>query len=208
MIYVFENIDLITDEFVEGFLPNLPLDRQNKALNYKHKIGRNLCVMGYWLLCFGLRREYNIFTYPQLSYNKNGKPYLPEHPDIHFNISHCKNGVACVVSKNEVGIDIQDIRDYKPAVAKRVCSDDEMEILAQSPHPEKDFCKFWTIKEAFIKLSGTSADVLENKTSSEFINKQFDGRILTHWGEGYFLCSLGDEQSLVFISEIDQSIED
>ena len=47
---------------------------------------------------------------PEFSYGEHGKPFLKNYPDWHFNISHCKNAVCCVLSRENVGIDIEEIK--------------------------------------------------------------------------------------------------
>ncbi|MCL1885002.1 MAG: 4'-phosphopantetheinyl transferase superfamily protein [Defluviitaleaceae bacterium] len=188
MIYVFEQLDSVTDKFASEFLANMPIERQSKALKYRRKLDRNLCIMGYWLLCRGLQKEYDICEYPRFIYNEYGKPSLADYPNIHFNISHCNRAVTCVISKKEVGLDIQNIRPYKPEVAKRVCTDDEMKLLDSCPHPEMLFCRMWTIKESYLKLLGSGIQSLENKICTMSFS---DKNMFTYWGEGYHLCCMG-----------------
>jgi len=201
VIYIFDRVDLIPDVFISDFLPNMPIDRQKKALKYKRAIDRNLCVVGYWLLCFGLRKEYNIEEYPRLSYNEHGKPHLTDFPDIFFNISHCSMGVTCAISESEVGVDIQDVQVYNSDVAKRVCTNEEIGQLAKCPQPEHYFCKLWTIKESFIKQFGASVECIENKFSAEWAITQSPGYVFTYWGEGYHLCCFGGENEMVFVGK-------
>ena len=41
---------------------------------------------------------------------KHGKPFLLEHPQIQFNISHCKNAVLCGIGSKPLGVDVETIR--------------------------------------------------------------------------------------------------
>lgn len=202
MIYIFNRMDLVTDTFINDFLPNMPIERQDRTLRYRRKIDRDLCVIGYWLLCYGLRKEYGITDYPRLLYGDYGKPHLTDYPDIHFNISHCNIGVACAISQNEVGVDIQDVQHYNANVAKRICTDEEMAQLTQCQHPEALFCRLWTIKESFLKQFGASIECLENKASAEWLMSQAPGYVFTHWGEGYNLCCFGGERDISFVEKL------
>lgn len=202
MIYLFEQPNLITDKFVEEFLPNMPAERQNKALKYSNAIDRNMCVAGYWLLCHGLRNEYGISEYPQFSYNDYGKPSLTDFPHIHFNISHCKTGIACAISQNEVGIDIQDVQPYNPLVAERVCTAEEMEMLNNHSYPEHTFCKWWAIKESHLKFFGASLECIENKVSADWILTQSNDYVFMHRGENFYLCCFGEEKELITIENL------
>lgn len=40
------------------------------------------------------------------TYTGHGKPYLLNYPDVHFNISHSGEYVACAVADSPVGVDI------------------------------------------------------------------------------------------------------
>jgi 4'-phosphopantetheinyl transferase len=93
---------------------------------------------------------------PRFTYGENGKPYLTGKREIFFNISHCKTGVVCAISDKEVGVDMQDIQPFDRELAKRVCTAGERMQLEQSDTPDRLFCKWWTIKEAYIKRYGGS----------------------------------------------------
>ena len=199
MIYVIENINQISEDFISAFLPKMPVDRQEKALRYRRQIDRNLCVMGYWLLCYGLQTEHGIWEHPRFSYGKYGKPYLSDYAHIHFNISHCNIGVACVVSQHETGIDMQHIRPYNFEVAKHVCTDDEMTDLAACQTPQRLFCKLWSVKESYAKLLGTGLGHGKSTKAADWIITQLHGDVVMRWGNGYHLCCLGKERDLVVV---------
>ena len=41
--------------------------------------------------------------------NQYGKPYLSEHPDFYFNISHSGEYVLCAIDNNPIGVDIEEV---------------------------------------------------------------------------------------------------
>ena len=110
--------------------------------------------MAYLLLCEGLRQEYGITERPVFDYGEHGKPIIVGHPDIHFNVSHCREGVICVVSDRPVGVDIESIREYKESLVRYTMNDCEVQQIEQAEHPEVEFIRLWTMKEAVLKLSG------------------------------------------------------
>lgn len=101
---------------------------------------------------------YKVFQIPfadqHLSYGEYEKPYLTNIHDVHFNISHSGQYVACAVADQPVGIDIQEIISYRPELAVRVCSEKEISLVASSYDPSYTFTKIWTQKEAYIKMTG------------------------------------------------------
>ena len=136
-------------------LEEISPQRREQALKFKHEQGQRLCVLAYQLLKQGLREEYGITENPLFEYNEHGKPSIVGHPDIFFNLSHCKEAAACVVSDRPVGIDVESIREYKESLARYTMSDTELEQILSAEHPDVAFIRLWTMKEATLKLIGT-----------------------------------------------------
>ena len=169
-IYFINGIDSFDDEFVEKCLSFFPQWRKDKALSYKFLKGRLQCVLAYLLLIHALREEGVLTDMPEFCYGEHNKPYLKNYPDWHFNFSHCKNAVCCVLSRKEVGVDIEEIREYKESLASYVCNEDEMMLLHNSDNQADDFYKLWTRKEAAFKMLGSGItkdikNVLNNNVS-------------------------------------------
>ena len=131
----------------------LPEERRSKALRYRREIDRKISVVSYLLLIYALHKEFKLSS-PTLAYTEKGKPYLPDHPDIHFNISHCPQGCVCAVSDKPVGVDIQDIRPFSQDIANRCCSTEELLLLTQSADPAAGFTQMWAMKESYLKMTG------------------------------------------------------
>ena len=73
---------------------------------------------------------------------EHGKPYLPDFPEVHFNLSHSGNRVMCIVSDHEVGCDVEKI-DPKPAsMIIRCLAQEEQETAKRSP---EHFFRIWTL---------------------------------------------------------------
>ena len=85
---------------------------------------------------------------------KHGKPFLLEHPQIQFNISHCKNAVLCGIGSKPLGVDVETIRPMRERVLHRVLTASEQQEILQSESPELCFLRFWTLKESFVKALG------------------------------------------------------
>ncbi len=151
MLYL--NDDIAHFDF-EAALPLLSEQRREQALKFKHEQGRKTCAAAYLLLCEGLRKEYGITEKPIFEYGEHGKPSIIGHPDIHFNLSHCREAAICVIADRPVGVDIESIREYKDTLARYTMNDEELAHITLSPDPAKEFICFWTMKEAVLKLSG------------------------------------------------------
>ena len=150
-LYICYDIDSLP---LEQALQRVSPQRRTQVLAYKPEGSRRRCAGAYLLLCHALRTGWGIHTLPQLAYEEGGKPYLPQFPHIHFNVSHCRGAVACVVDSRPVGVDVEDVRRYRRDLAEYVCSDEEMSRILASEDPAKAFIRLWTMKEATLKLTG------------------------------------------------------
>ncbi len=167
MIYL--NDDIANFDF-EAALPLLSEQRREQALKFKYALGRQTCAAVYLLLREGLQKEYGITEPPVFEYAEHGKPSIVGHPEIHFNMSHCRVGALCVLSDRPVGVDIESIREYKDSLVRYTMNDAEVRQIEQAEQPALEFIKLWTRKEAVLKLAGTGIiddmkHVLEKTTS-------------------------------------------
>ncbi len=154
MLYIYENTDKETIDIFNKSLPYLSSQRREKAMCCKSLSDKiNSCV-AFLLLRYALFTEYSITEPPVFDYIENEKPVLKDYPEIHFNISHCKNSAVCIVSEHNTAVDISDFRSVKPSVIRRVCSAEEQELLNSSNDIARDFIRLWTRKECLAKLSG------------------------------------------------------
>jgi len=152
-------ITLVSEEIwefdLEVALGEISAQRREQALKFRHEQGQRLCVLAYRLLKQGLREEYGITENPLFEYNEHGKPAIVGHPDIHFNLSHCKEAVACVISDHPVGIDVESLREYKDSLVRYTMNDEEICEIESAESPAAAFIRLWTMKEATMKLVGT-----------------------------------------------------
>ena len=84
-----------TEDAIERAGKSLKNMRISELSRLEHRLGREL------LLC-GLNKQYGLLMSSAeldeaLSATPNGKPYLPDHPEIHFSISH-SDGIVCCAS--------------------------------------------------------------------------------------------------------------
>ena len=152
MIYLSEHI---WDFDLPSALEEISEQRREQALKFKFEQGQRLCVLAYQLLKQGLREEYGITENPVFEYNEHGKPSIVGHPEICFNLSHCKEAAACVIFDHPVGIDVESIREYKDGLAHYAMNDEEVRQIEDSDNPAAAFIRLWTMKEATLKLVGT-----------------------------------------------------
>lgn len=144
----------VTEEEINRLLPLVSDERREEALRYKHLFGQFACLKSYVMLRELL--EQRGLAHPfHFDYNEHGKPFLKGHPEVHFNISHCKNGIAVVVSDEPVGIDIESYRQVSDSLVRYTMNEEERRLIAESDDPVRTFTEYWTKKEAVFKLRGT-----------------------------------------------------
>lgn len=140
-------------EELRDMLPRLPQWRRQKALSYRRDIDRFLCAKSFLMLEDMLREGFGLEKCPEFSFGSCGKPFFRDFPDIHFNISHCRRGIACMADTGPVGVDIEEIH-YHEDLADVVLSPVELSIVLASDERDVKFTELWTLKESFLKLTG------------------------------------------------------
>lgn len=152
---IFDSPQIVTEEELEADLLKLPAWRREQAVSFRFHLGRVLCSKAYLLLMQGLGEQYGIRRNQDFSYTDSGKPGLKEHPEIHFSLSHCKNGILCAIDDRPIGCDIEYLdRKFDENLCRYCCSASEADDIMSSASPSERFAEFWTRKEAFVKYTG------------------------------------------------------
>ena len=151
MIYIDEHI---FDFDLKTALEQISPQRREQALNFKFELGQRTCVLAYLLLKRALKEEFGISENPLFEYGEHGKPFIVGHPEIHFNISHCKKAVACAVSRKPIGIDVETIHREEKSLIEYTMNAEETAQIMSSEQPGVAFTLFWTLKEARLKVTG------------------------------------------------------
>lgn len=153
MIYLNDHIDKLD---ISEALRQVSPQRAAYALRYRRELDQRLSLAVFLLLQQALREEYGLMEVPEFAFGLNGKPYLKEHPEIHFNLSHCPRAALCVVADHPVGCDIEAVPDELDMELCRYCfNDEEVASILASDTPTLTFTTLWTQKEALLKLTGT-----------------------------------------------------
>ena len=83
-------------------------------------------------------------------YGKYNKPYIKNHLGINFNISHTTGCSIVTFSRNNTGVDIENLKrniDYSEIKNNFFMNNEKILTL-------KDFYKYWVSKEAYLKYKG------------------------------------------------------
>ena len=121
-----------------------------------HDVGRELLAELY--------REETGEKLPAISVGEWGKPYF-EGSKWHFSISHTQNYAFCVLAKENVAVDAEELdRPVRMQLVEKVLSESEMEQYLAAEDKNRAFLTFWVLKEAEAKLSGRGLRLYPNHT--------------------------------------------
>lgn len=135
----------------------LSAQRKAKAERYLFEKDRLLCLAAGVLIDRGLQ-EYGLREASvRFACTRCGKPYLPEYPQIHFNVSHAGTMAVAVFSDHEIGCDVEPLLPVDANIA--ACfTPEEQAALRRSHDPDRDFTRMWVCKESFLKALGTGLE--------------------------------------------------
>lgn len=152
------NTEILEDsETFLGFYEKLSEKRRQKIDSYRMKKDKMLSLGAGILIDKGLEnfglREASV----RIAEGTYGKPYFPDYPDIHFNVSHSEKMVIAVFADIEVGCDIEYIDSIDLKLAERFFCKSEYEFIMEHQEQERNeaFYRIWTIKESFMKAVGS-----------------------------------------------------
>ena len=97
----------LTERETEAMLPLLPPERQERLLRIKQSEKRREPLCAYLILRHALWEQYRWRELPPIRLTSLGKPYFPDFPEVHFNLSHTTGAVLVALSGEPVGVDIE-----------------------------------------------------------------------------------------------------
>ena len=152
--WTFDVCELMDGSVFEEAMARLPWDqRRQKARRFVFQKDRCLSLGAGLLAAYVLPRAGA--TDLSLGEGPYGKPYLTHCHDVQFSLSHSGWLVACAVSGEPVGVDVEELHEYDADVAKMVFCEAELAWLHDQPDPGQAFTRLWVRKESLLKLGGT-----------------------------------------------------
>lgn len=165
------NLDL-NEKILAEFWQFLSEDEKARATRYKFEIHRKRFIAAKGILRILLARYLRVSPEEiAFGFGEHGKPFIknPKNTGIFFNSSDSKNMAVYAITQQEIGVDIEFIREEIQVIelAERFFSQDEKTALAQfsGQMQLKAFFSCWARKEAFIKYLGKGLYQALNKFS-------------------------------------------
>lgn len=156
-VYAIRNSDHIRDETFRALFQRLSPDRQEYVSKFRRASDYQRSVLGDALARRMLRDKLGRErTNMEIIRNAYGKPFLKDHDNLHFNVSHSGQWVVCAVGYEPVGIDVEKMENIDMDIAKRYFHKTEFNALLNCPPSERlsRFFDLWTLKESYIKAVG------------------------------------------------------
>lgn len=107
------------------------------------------------LLAQLLREKCGVERLPPAARTAEGKPWFPDLPHLHFNLSHSGGLALCGVDEHPLGVDVERVRPRRAGLARFVCSEREYAWFQQQGGDWGSFYTLWTLKEARVKCTGS-----------------------------------------------------
>ena len=164
--YKFDIRDLTDNEYNKWYSLTSKEAKQ-RIDKFKNENDKKRTVTGEMLARLAISKKCNVKVEDIVFLKKeHGKPFAKD-LDIEFNVSHSEDLVVCAINNTAVGIDIEKIRPINLLVAKRFCTQKELEYLfgytpcledfkfTEDKNLLTRFYELWTAKEAFGKFLGS-----------------------------------------------------
>ena len=159
MQWLFEKITNVTQQEFEEIYRGLSPSRKAHIDRLKMQEDRQRSLLAAKLVGALLATQNVVAT---LETDAEGKPYL-KGSSLHISITHSGEGVACAISQEPVGIDMEKLKPVRQSLVKYACLPKEQAyILEGAPEGEvltektaiERFFEVWTTKEAAYKKGG------------------------------------------------------
>lgn len=187
-VWLFRPQKLARDDLEKSLRNTLSADETQRLNRFFFEKDRKLFLAAHG----GLRRILSLYgnVEPrewQFDLGDHGRPEIssPHNPqNLRFNLSHCTGLVACLIARKiDCGVDVERIgrvRDPK-SLARSFFADLESKEIEHCQTEEATgllFCRYWTLKEAYIKARGVGLTI---SLSQFHFTLKDDGTVSIHF---------------------------
>lgn len=151
----------LTFDKVSRYASLLPEYRREKIERYRFEKDKLRSLIA------GLLIRRTIGEQP-LVFGEHEKPYARDN-SLYFSVSHSGDIVAIAVDDREIGMDVEGLpAEDRLKIADRFYHPREREYVHGAEDEMRAFCRIWTRKEAYLKMTGEgiSADLTAFDTTS------------------------------------------
>lgn len=159
-IYTAEVAPLASSALFDAWYARMPGPRRIKVDRMRFSEGKYLSLGAGALLDTALRSAGLDAASEAFAEGPQGKPFLRDHPEMDFNLSHSGTRILCVLASLPCGCDVERTDRGSPALARRFFAPEETAALEAQiaaggdPAFHRLFTRIWTRKESFLKATG------------------------------------------------------
>ncbi|WP_127596277.1 4'-phosphopantetheinyl transferase family protein [Paenibacillus lautus] len=195
-VYAIKNSDQIRDETFRALFKTLSPDRQDYVSKFRRASDYQRSVLGDAMVYRILRDKLGLDPKNiEIVRNAYGKPFLKNHDNLHFNVSHSGHWIVCAVSHEPVGIDVEKIEAIDMDIAKRYFHKAEFNALLHCAPSVRlsRFFDLWTLKESYIKAVGKGLHLALDSFALALQDGEWDP-IVGEDGETYYFKQYAVEE--------------
>ena len=159
-------------------LDSISVEKKERILRFRQYPDALRGLIGELLLHFMLDRFDSVDSADRsVRMNEFGKPFFEFIKDVHFNISHSGDWVVCGISRQPIGVDVEEIGEIPADVTGRYFTSEEVEQIpaGRGAESEKRFYQIWTLKESYIKMEGQGLSIPLDSFSIQISEKNSIG---------------------------------
>lgn len=165
IVYYFDELDSISWSSDQAtFSHLLSQQRKKKIQRLKKQANQKESAIAYVLLRLAVYETTGYKTILEFDETTQKRPRLNCDLGLYFNLSHCKECVVCGLSKEDIGVDVQDIVPYTTEY-QSILTPDELEYIRHTPSNDIAFSRIWTLKESYGKALGCGICYTLNQVS-------------------------------------------
>ena len=140
-------------------MSRVPESRKQKIASFRHAESQRLSLGVGLLLVLALVEEGIDGRQARIAEGPWGKPFLPDHPNLHFSLSHSGKWAMCALGNRPLGCDVEATGRGNEKLTKRFFHPEEQQALAMlapdtRPEWQREFARIWTRKESWLKADG------------------------------------------------------
>lgn len=153
-LFIADSVPLENEETFGRYLEEVSSERQAKveALVPRQKQNESLAAGVLLPLAF---RACGIEGRIDIEEGDLGKPRIARPKGLFFNVSHSGGYALLALADCEVGCDIQCVKQTDPRLARRYFAPEEADVIENAgDNADELFCRYWTVKESYLKAIG------------------------------------------------------
>ena len=199
-LYYAEITKLYDEKCFEEKINQIKEKRQVRILEHCQKKDRCRSLAASLLLKKALEKEGICYEEVCFAEEAGGKTKLLQ-KDLFFNLAHAQDLAVCVISDQEVGVDVE--RKDRPVgrkqnrklqIAKKILTPEEWILWEKAGCQTEELISVWTKKESYVKMTGKGLTV--NLTTIDTLSNAFYQQIVVEDTYMISVCTaLEDERA-------------